>query len=102
MKRSPYLPLLAILAIAVGGVTATLTTDSRPGLGLDLQGGASVVLQPVGKVSDAAQGTTIDTGQVEARLPLAGGFDQLQRALGLASWRELDGFVTRLRAGANP
>ena len=55
-----------------------------------------------GKVSDAAQGTTIDTGQVEARLPFAGGFDQLQRALGLGSWRELDGLITRLRAGTNP
>ncbi len=51
MKRSPYLPLLAILAIAIGGVATTLVTDSRPGLGLDLQGGVSVVLEPVGKVS---------------------------------------------------
>lgn len=70
MKRSPYLPLLAILAIAVGGVTATLTTDSRPGLGLDLQGGASVVLQPVGKVSDAALDQTI--GIIRRRIDALG------------------------------
>ncbi len=70
MKRSPYLPLLAILAIAVGGVTATLATDTRPGLGLDLQGGASVVLQPVGKVSDAALDQTI--GIIRRRIDALG------------------------------
>ena len=70
MKRSPYLPLLAILAIAVGGVSATLATDSRPGLGLDLQGGASVVLQPVGKVSDAALDQTI--GIIRRRIDALG------------------------------
>ena len=59
MKRSPYLPLLAILAIAIGGVATTLATSSQPGLGLDLQGGVSVVLEPVGKVSTEALDKTI-------------------------------------------
>ena len=32
--------------VAVGGVILTLVTDTKPQLGLDLQGGASVTLQP--------------------------------------------------------
>jgi preprotein translocase subunit SecD len=51
MKRSGTLPLILIVLVAIGGLTAVLVTRSSPTLGLDLQGGASVVLAPVGKTN---------------------------------------------------
>ncbi len=47
MKRNNLLSLAFIVLLAVGGLAAVLTTGSKPLLGLDLQGGASVVLAPV-------------------------------------------------------
>ena len=41
-RRSLIISLVAIVVISVGGVIATLVTDTKPQLGLDLQGGASV------------------------------------------------------------
>jgi len=46
MRRSTVLSLIFILVLAVGGFAATLYVGNRPQLGLDLQGGAYVVLQP--------------------------------------------------------
>ena len=46
MKRKNLLSLAFIVLLAVGGLVAVVTTDSKPLLGLDLQGGASVVLAP--------------------------------------------------------
>jgi len=48
MKRNNLLSLAFIVLLAVGGLAAVLVTHSKPLLGLDLQGGASVVLAPVG------------------------------------------------------
>ena len=46
MKRSRLLlPIVVIVLIAVAGVTWTVATSTKPQLGLDLQGGFSVVLQ---------------------------------------------------------
>jgi preprotein translocase subunit SecD len=39
-------PLVVILVVAFGALAATLAVGNSPELGLDLQGGASVVLQP--------------------------------------------------------
>jgi len=47
MRRSLTFSLLAIVAVAVVALGATLASGSTPRLGLDLQGGASVVLSPV-------------------------------------------------------
>ena len=46
MKRSRPVSLILILLLAYGGLAATVAADWSPTLGLDLQGGASVVLQP--------------------------------------------------------
>jgi preprotein translocase subunit SecD len=46
MRRSGGLALIFILLVAAGALTATLLTGTTPELGLDLQGGASVVLEP--------------------------------------------------------
>jgi preprotein translocase subunit SecD len=46
MRRKILLPLLFIVLLGAGGLTATLVSRSSPELGLDLQGGVSVVLAP--------------------------------------------------------
>ena len=53
-RRNLIISLVAIVVISVGGVIATIVTDTKPQLGLDLQGGASVTLQPVGKADEEA------------------------------------------------
>jgi preprotein translocase subunit SecD len=50
MRRSPVYSLIAVFVIAIGALAATLISGNSPQLGLDLQGGASVVLQPRQKV----------------------------------------------------
>ncbi len=44
--RRKLVYVIAIVAIAVGGVVYTVVSGNEPLLGLDLQGGASVVLEP--------------------------------------------------------
>jgi len=51
MKKSLWYSLLGIVAIAVLAMGFTLTSGNHPLLGLDLEGGVSVVLQPQTKVS---------------------------------------------------
>src|SRR5687768_17580362 len=47
------LQLLFICLLAFGAVAGTLVADNEPQLGLDLQGGFSVVLEAKGKTSDS-------------------------------------------------
>lgn len=49
--RRNGIQLLLIVAVAFSALTYTLINDNRPALGLDLQGGISVVLAPSKKVS---------------------------------------------------
>nr|MBA3955192.1 hypothetical protein [Acidimicrobiia bacterium] len=53
-RRRLILPLAAILIIAFGALAATVAVGNTPVLGLDLQGGVSVVLQPPDEVNDTA------------------------------------------------
>ncbi len=46
MRRSMWVCLIGVLVAAAGSLVATLAAGNSPQLGLDLQGGASVVLQP--------------------------------------------------------
>ncbi|MDQ4091459.1 MAG: protein translocase subunit SecD [Actinomycetota bacterium] len=46
MRRSPVWALIAFVVLAIGSLAATVVSGESPQLGLDLQGGASVVLQP--------------------------------------------------------
>jgi preprotein translocase subunit SecD len=50
VRRSLKVSLVIFVLIAVGALTATIVSGQSPRLGLDLQGGASVVLQPKNKV----------------------------------------------------
>src|SRR3954463_15006747 len=57
MKRfRGYWSLIVILLVAAGALLYTFVVDNKPLLGLDLQGGVSVVLQPKGE----ADSDTID------------------------------------------
>src|SRR6476620_3562580 len=53
MKRNVWY-LSVTLVLILGSFLATLLSDNRPVLGLDLQGGISVVLAPVGEVKRQA------------------------------------------------
>ena len=50
MRRSTILSLVGVLLVAVLALGATIASGKSPELGLDLQGGASVVLQPKNEV----------------------------------------------------
>ncbi|HSH23666.1 MAG TPA: protein translocase subunit SecD [Acidimicrobiales bacterium] len=52
MRRRLLLSLTGICVVALGSLAATIAAGNSPELGLDLQGGASVVLQPPGDVAD--------------------------------------------------
>ncbi len=56
MRRSGALSLVLIVLVALGALGATLAAGNSPELGLDLQGGASVVLQP----EDDVEGDQLD------------------------------------------
>jgi preprotein translocase subunit SecD len=56
MRRRILLPLVCILVVAYGGLALTLIAGNSPELGLDLQGGVSVVLEPTSR----AKGEQLD------------------------------------------
>ena len=70
MKRRPLFAVLPIMFLAIGGLIATLAAQWHPLLGLDLQGGASVVLQPVNKVDNKILDQTI--GIIRSRVDALG------------------------------
>jgi preprotein translocase subunit SecD len=60
MRRKFLLPLVFIVVAAIGGLAATLISGSSPELGLDLQGGVSVVLEPTSQTTGAALGQSVE------------------------------------------
>lgn len=70
MKRSQLISFITILVVAFGGLLGTLVAGWSPGLGLDLQGGASVVLQPDRKVDSTVLDQTI--GIIRSRVNALG------------------------------
>ncbi len=60
MRRRLVAPLVAIVAIAGAGLAATVVTGAGPQLGLDLQGGAAVVLRPEQQVPSAVLKQSIE------------------------------------------
>lgn len=60
MRRKQLTPLVFIVLSTALGLGAVLATDTTPQLGLDLQGGVSVVLQPTEDASDEALAQTIE------------------------------------------
>jgi preprotein translocase subunit SecD len=82
MKKKPYmLYLILALLVAFGGLAAVLATDTRPRLGLDLEGGLSVILSAEGEdVQGDVLAKTVEIirqridalGVAEAEVSLAG------------------------------
>jgi preprotein translocase subunit SecD len=58
-RRKLLTPLIGLVTVAVVALAVTLLVGNRPKLGLDLQGGASVVLKPSSKVDQATLNQTI-------------------------------------------
>ena len=60
MQRNHVLSGLFVVLVAVGGFVYTLVAENEPLLGLDLQGGVSVVYQTVGSADDEALDQTVE------------------------------------------
>ena len=60
MRRGPGLSLALMVLVALGAVGGTVAAGNEPQLGLDLQGGASVVLRPEKEVSSGALSQAIE------------------------------------------
>jgi len=60
VRRRRNTSLVFIVLVAFGALVATLATNTKPQLGLDLQGGASVVLQPPKGTDTKALDTAIE------------------------------------------
>jgi len=60
MRRRELVPLVGILVITIVALAYTFIASNRPLLGLDLQGGVSVVLQPTGPVDEDQLDQAID------------------------------------------
>jgi preprotein translocase subunit SecD len=67
-KRRNALSLVIIVAVAFGSLAYTLINDNKPTLGLDLQGGISLVLAPAKKVDSGVlkQSVAIIRNRVDA------------------------------------
>lgn len=68
MRRSLWVSLVGTVVVAVGALAATIAAGHTPLLGLDLQGGVSVVLQPKGEVKSGTldQAIAIIRNRVDA------------------------------------
>jgi len=60
VRRSLWVSLIVYVLVAFGALAATIIIGNTPHLGLDLQGGASVVLQPKGKVQSGTLDQSIE------------------------------------------
>lgn len=60
MSRSQRFSALLVVAVAILGAAYTLISGNKPLLGLDLQGGVSVVLQPTAPASDEALDQSVE------------------------------------------
>ena len=60
MTRRLVVSLVGIVLLASGAFGANLAAGNHPSLGLDLQGGASVTMTPVGEVDPAALTVAVD------------------------------------------
>lgn len=60
MKKRPGLTLIVTVGLVVGLFLANLLAQNSPSLGLDLQGGASVTLQPEGDFDSDALNVAVD------------------------------------------
>jgi preprotein translocase subunit SecD len=60
MRRNGLVSLVLIVVLAIGGLGWTFAADNEPLLGLDLQGGVSVVLEPTEEADEGAISQAIE------------------------------------------
>lgn len=72
MRRKLLISLIGIVAIAYGGLLATLLTDSKPALGLDLQGGVSVTQRAVSGTDCTASSMKLAVEKIRERVDSLG------------------------------
>ncbi|MSO59254.1 MAG: protein translocase subunit SecD [Ilumatobacteraceae bacterium] len=60
MRRRLLWSLIGVLVVALVGFGGNLAAGNHPSLGLDLQGGASVTLEPIGTFDPAALDVAVD------------------------------------------
>ena len=60
MRRKLLFSLLATVFVAVAALAGNLIAGNKPSLGLDLQGGASVTLEPKGSYDTAALDVAVE------------------------------------------
>jgi len=60
VRRRLVFSLVGIILVAVGTLAANLIAGNRPSLGLDLQGGASVTLEPQGDYDPEALSVAVE------------------------------------------
>jgi preprotein translocase subunit SecD len=60
VRRGLWVSLIGIIVVAFGALAATIVSGNTPHLGLDLQGGASVVLSPKTKAKSSDLKTAIE------------------------------------------
>lgn len=60
MRRNGLVSLIFIVLLAVGGLVWTFAAENEPLLGLDLQGGVSVVLEPTEEAEEGAISQAIE------------------------------------------
>ncbi len=72
MRRKLIVSLVAIMVVAYGALLATVLTDSKPSLGLDLQGGISVTQQSVSGVDCTDPSMQIAVEKIRERVDSLG------------------------------
>lgn len=96
MRRKIWLPLVFVVVVAIGGLAATLISGNSPELGLDLQGGVSVVLEPTSKASGDALDQAVEI--IRARVDALGVAEPEITRQGNAIVVQLPGVKNRDRA----
>jgi len=94
--RKHRISLIFVLLVAAGSLAATVASGNEPQLGLDLQGGASVVLQPKTKVSSSVLDQAI--GIIRTRVDALGVAEPEISRQGSAIIVQLPGVANKDRA----
>jgi preprotein translocase subunit SecD len=72
MRRKLLIALVSIVVIAYGGLLATLLTNTKPALGLDLQGGVSVTQRAVSGTDCTASSMKLAVEKIRERVDSLG------------------------------